>query len=189
MAEFTPRNSFEWFDFLKAIFLGELVGTDIEGLTIDTTTDIGAELFALADALAKGDVQRSIIFWEAHPHLATRFGLQLRADELGITYDAGTGTEELRQLIILAERTNVGTRAWYEAVVPLAFPQDVTEVTVATSRRGPGSIEINLFRNGSPVADSVVEQVQAFFDGETARLTTDRVYISSFIPNSQVAND
>lgn len=189
MAKFTPRNSYEWFDVLKAIVLGELVGTDLEGLTIETTTDIGAELFALADALAKGDVQRSIIFWESHPHLATRFGLQLRADELGITYDAGTGTEELRQLILLAERTSVGTRAWYEAVVPLAFPQLVSEVAVIVSRRGPGSIEINLFRNGSLVSDSVVEEVQAFFNGETARLTTDRVYISSFTPSSQVAND
>jgi hypothetical protein len=176
MAEFNVKTADEWFEELVAIV--HSIG-GLENLTVDRTTDIGAEIYAIAKALALGDIQRALILRDAHPSLASRFGLMLRADELGISYDENTSDDELRAAVLLAERTSVGTLAWYEGIIPMMFPEKVTEAQAVSGNRGPGSVTITIFYQGESVSDDVVEEVQSYFDGEASRLTTDRVYVRS----------
>jgi hypothetical protein len=176
MAVFTTKTADEWFAELTAVVQGV---SGLESLTIDKTTDIGAEIYAIAKALALGDIQRAVILRDSHPSLASRFGLMLRADELGLTYDTNTSDDELRAAVLLAERTNIGTLAWYEGIVPLLFPTQVTEARAVAGNRGPGSVTITIYYQGESVGDDVIAEVQEYFDGDDGRLTTDRVVVRS----------
>ena len=176
MAEFVPRNAGEWMTRLLTNFNTQAGFTPAEG------TNLYAMLYALAVALASSDVQRAMIYWEVHPELATRLGLELLADDLGVSYSSSTTTASLRAAVRLARLTAVGTKAWYEGLPPLLYPKRITSALASKNFYGPGSIRLVVYYNGGPVDDDTVDALQVNFNGDDYRPLTDRVTVETPFP-------
>jgi phage-related baseplate assembly protein len=180
VADFVPRTASEWLAVLVANFTAKAGFTPAEGTTLH------AMLYGLAVALAASDVQRSLIFWEVHPELATRLGLELLADDLGVSYSGATTDNSLRAAVKLARTTAVGTRAWYESLPAMLYPSQITSALAAKNVFGPGSVRVMVYYNGGPVDDATVEALQSDFNGDDYRPLTDRVTVSTPAPGGVV---
>ena len=173
MAEFDPKTPSEWL----AIILGNF-GT-VAGFTPEEGTNLYAMLYAVAVALAASDTQRTMIYWEPHAELATRLGLELLADDLGVSYSQATTSATLRAAVRLARLTNIGTKGWYEGLPPLLYPKKVTSALAIRGHKGPGSVGVIVYFNGGQVDNATVEALQADFNSDDCRPLTDRVTVST----------
>ena len=171
MPEYEPKTAGEWLAILLSNFQSKA------GFTPDDGTVLHALLYALSVGLAQGDVQRTLIYWQVHPELATRLGLELLADDLGISYSQATPTSTLRGAVRLARLSAIGSKAWYEALPPILYPTKVTSARATKDLRGVGSVVVQVFFNGQPVDKATVAALQQDFDGDDFRPMTDRVRV------------
>jgi uncharacterized phage protein gp47/JayE len=133
---------------------------------------IRAILQVIAAAISVIYVIVQQLYFNVFPQDADRLTLKRQYQQWGITWD-DPETEEARMVVLSQYRKKAakGTKDWYEEITLENFSL-VTSAVCSPNHYGPGTVDLLVMHNNSPLNSSYMQGIEDFFNEPENKIIT-----------------